>query len=105
MKLELQKLSQQTVSYTFANLLYRGASFFLVPLYAHKLAASEYGTLELIVTTVYCIRSMFTSGISHAVLRFYYEYDAAEERRVHISSAFIGSLALSVTLAALIAVL
>lgn len=105
MRSELKKLSRQTVGYTGANLLYRGASFILVPLYAHQLAASEYGTLELITTTVYLIQSLFTSGITHAALRFYYEYDSTEEQRAFISTAFIGSLVLSFSLAGMIAVL
>ena len=102
MSIELKKLTRHTAIYTFGNLIYRAASFVLVPLYARVLAPADYGKLELITVITFIIQSLLSAGISHAVLRFYYEYECPADRRRLVSSAFLSSLALSIVGAALL---
>jgi O-antigen/teichoic acid export membrane protein len=88
---QLGRFFKHSVVYTIGNLLYRGASFLLVPLYAHYLGAEEYGTLELLYVTAGIFQTLFASGVAHAALRFYFEYDDERERNAVISSAILGS--------------
>src|SRR5438270_1613886 len=93
MYLQLRNFFRSTALYTIGSLLYRGASFLLVPLYVHKLSPSEYGTLELIVVTNTIVQTAFGAGIAHSALRFYFEYSEASERNKVISTVLLGSLA------------
>jgi O-antigen/teichoic acid export membrane protein len=89
--MSLSRFYRHTATYTVGNFIYRGAAFFLVPLYAHALPPSEYGRLELIMLTAFLFQSVFSAGVAHSALRFYFEYDKEEERRAVISTALVGS--------------
>jgi O-antigen/teichoic acid export membrane protein len=88
---QLGRLSRQTATYFAGNIVYRGASFLLVPLYAHALSASDYGKLELIATTTIIVQAVLSSGIAHSALRFYFEYEDPKDRNAVISTALIGN--------------
>lgn len=89
----LKRLTTRTTTYFAGNIVYRGASFVLIPLYAHSLTAADYGTLELITTTTFILQAVLSSGIAHAALRFYFEYDQESERNAVISTALLANLA------------
>ncbi len=90
--MSLARFYRHTAVYTLGNFIYRGAAFFLVPLYAHALAPVEYGKLELITLTAFLLQSVFSAGVAHSALRFYFEYEREEDRHAVISTALIGSL-------------
>jgi len=89
----LRRLCGRTTTYFVGNVIYRGASFVLIPLYAHVLTEADYGTLELITTTTFVLQAVLSSGIAHAALRFYFEYDDEAERHAVISTALLANLA------------
>jgi O-antigen/teichoic acid export membrane protein len=91
MGFNLQRFLKHSMVYTIGNVLYRGASFLLVPLYARYLHADQYGTLEMLYTTAGVFQTLFSSGVAHAALRFYFEYDNERDKNSVISSAIIGS--------------
>jgi O-antigen/teichoic acid export membrane protein len=92
---ELKKFSRQTAVYTLGNLIYRAASFLLVPLYVHSLQPSAYGSLELLTVTSSLVQAVLAAGIAHSALRFYFEYDAPESKAAVISTALITSFAVA----------
>jgi O-antigen/teichoic acid export membrane protein len=103
MRTELSRFLAHSGIYAFGNLLYRGASFVLVPLYVHYLTPAEYGTLEVLTVTGALIQTLLGAGVAHSVLRFYYEYtDQADRHRV-VSSALIGSMVVALAGALLLA--
>ena len=53
-----------------ASFVPRTISFFMVPLYTHCLTAGEYGTIDLISTTVLLLLPILTLQVQDAVLRF-----------------------------------
>lgn len=87
----LKRFFRHTAVYTIGNVLYRGASFLLLPLYTRVLSPAEYGVLELVSVTAMLFQTLLSSGIAHATLRFYFEYDRAEDRNAIISTALVGS--------------
>ena len=93
---DLKRLVKHTSIYTIGNLLYRGAAFFLIPLYVHYLKPAEYGMLEIFYATVAVSQILISSGIAHATLRFYFEYkDEADQKKV-ISTALITTMVIGV---------
>jgi O-antigen/teichoic acid export membrane protein len=95
MKKGLRHFGRQTAIYTIGNIIYRGASFVLVPLYAHQLPVAEYGKLEVLTITIYILQSVLSSGISHSVMRYYFEYDDEPRRKGVVSTALIASFIIS----------
>jgi O-antigen/teichoic acid export membrane protein len=87
----LQKFARNTALYTIGNVVYRGGSFLLIPLYVHRLAPAEYGALELIYVTAAIFQTAFAAGIAHSALRFYFEHDKPEDRHSVLSTAFLAS--------------
>jgi len=51
----------------------RGAAFLLVPIYAHWLSVSEYGTLEIALQTIQILIVFMGVGMPAAIIRFYAE--------------------------------
>jgi O-antigen/teichoic acid export membrane protein len=95
MKKGLRHFGKQTAIYTIGNIIYRGASFVLVPLYAHQLPVEEYGKLEVLTITIYILQSVLSSGVSHSVMRYYFEYDDEARRKGVVSTALIASFTIS----------
>ncbi|MBI4639345.1 MAG: oligosaccharide flippase family protein [Candidatus Tectomicrobia bacterium] len=87
----LKGFFKHSMIYTMGNIIYRGASFLLIPLYTHYLEPSEYGMLEIFYVTSAVFQTLFASGISHAALRFYFEYNQPEEKNAVISTSMIAS--------------
>ncbi|UCF69323.1 MAG: oligosaccharide flippase family protein [Acidobacteriota bacterium] len=92
----MTRFAKHSAVYTIGNVIYRGASFLLIPLYAHYLSPDQFGLLEILYVTAAIFHTLFASGVAHASLRFYFEYDKEEDRNTVISSTLLGSLAVSV---------
>lgn len=61
----------------------------MIPLYTRYLTTSDYGTLQILdhITTIVAL--LFSFGISSAILRFYFQYDAARDKKQVVSTAYI----------------
>jgi O-antigen/teichoic acid export membrane protein len=76
----ISRLLKNTQIYFIGNVLNRLGAFLLLPLYTHYLTPSEYGTLELVLVSVALVKVLMGMNMSHATLRFYFEYPTKEER-------------------------
>jgi O-antigen/teichoic acid export membrane protein len=65
-------------------------------LYAHYLSPAEFGMLEIFYVTAALFQTVLASGVAHAALRYYFEFDDPADRGSAIVSALAGTLALSV---------
>lgn len=93
---KIKDLSKNTILFTISSFGSRILSFFLVPLYTYVLSTSEYGTVDLINTTVQLLIPILTLNIQDAVLRFSLDdehspYDIIEVggKVITISSGFL----------------
>jgi len=87
-----QKLGRGSFVYTAANLLQRGLSFFLLPLYTHYLSPNDFGILAVVITLNGFLTVLFTWSMPAAIGRFYFDYrDEPETLR-----EFWGTIVLSV---------
>lgn len=81
--------------YGLGDILNRLASFLLLPLYTNYLTPGEFGSLELLYMTSAIISMFLGRQLSHATLRFYFEYDDRQDRKAVISTAFTCSFIFS----------
>lgn len=76
---ELQKMEQEKKSvsllkniflFFIANFMPRAITFFMVPLYTYCLSTEEYGTVDLLITSVQLLLPFLTIQVQDAMLRF-----------------------------------
>jgi O-antigen/teichoic acid export membrane protein len=84
--------------YGLGHILNRVVGFLLIPFYTHYLLPSDYGTLEMIEVTVYLVGTFLGAGLTHAVMRFYYESDEPAYVRSVVSTALVSVLSVCLVL-------
>ena len=69
-KQKYKYLSQNILLFSIGSFGQKILAFFLVPLYTNYLTTGEYGTVDIVTTTVSLLLPIFTLNISGAVMRF-----------------------------------
>lgn len=89
-----KKLSRNTILFVINSFGSRIITFLLLPLYTYILSTNDYGTIDLVTSTVQLMIPIFTLNIQDAVLRFALDekYDSKEVLTVGIRINFIGLL-------------
>ncbi len=85
----IKGVAKHSIIYGIGDVLGKGISFFMIPLYTYYLSTSDYGILELIDLTSYIIGMFLGMGVTHSVIRYYFEYDDEEKKKQVISVAMI----------------
>lgn len=65
-----KKLGKNIALITIGNFASKILSFFLIPFYTAVLTTAEYGTADLMTTTINLVSPFFTLLISEAIMRF-----------------------------------
>ena len=91
---EIGRFAKHSAIYAIGNGLNRVGAFLLLPIYTNFLSAAEYGVLELFYAVAMVISGVLSVGLSHATLRFYFDYDDEGSRRALVSTNLLASLAL-----------
>lgn len=88
---KLKKTVKHTLIYGVGSAINSAFGFLLVPLYARRLKASEYGILALLTITMTLVSTVLKFGLNHAFFRHYYdtEDDAARRRIVGTTLVFL----------------
>jgi len=93
-----KKLAKNTIILTISNFSSKLLSFIFVPLYTYILTTEEYGTSDIITTTVSLVTPIFTILVSEAIMRF--SLDAEQDKKQLFSTVVyvftVGTLLLSV---------
>lgn len=82
---KIKDLSKNTAVFTIGSFGARIISFLLVPLYTYVLSTSEYGTLDIVTTTVQLLVPVLTLNVQDAVLRFALDNNYEKEDVIRIS--------------------
>lgn len=85
-----KKLAFNSFIFTIGNMGSKLISLFLVPLYTYYLTSGEYGTVDLISTTMSLLIPIFTVSIFDAVLRFV--MDKNENPKIILNNALLVTL-------------
>lgn len=90
----LKKLLTDTGLFALSSFGSKFLVFFLAPLYTYVLTTEEYGTVDLLQTTVIFIYPLLTLAISEAVLRFAMDKDSAPEKVLNTGLFFVAASSL-----------
>lgn len=70
----VRQLGANSAIYVATNLLQKGTTFLLMPLYTRYLDPTAYGVLAIVTAMNNLLSIAFTLGLTGAVTRFYFEY-------------------------------
>jgi O-antigen/teichoic acid export membrane protein len=85
----VKSVARHFLVYGVGRILTRVVGFALIPFYTHYLLPRDYGTLEMIEATVYMVGTFLGAGLTHALLRFYYDSEEHSYRRSVVSTALL----------------
>jgi O-antigen/teichoic acid export membrane protein len=85
----LQKLSRHTLVYSLAEQLSRLAGFLLLPLITDYLGEAEFGTRELLATTIALLAQLAGVNVSAAMSRYYFDERTPAGRGSVISTSIL----------------
>ena len=77
----LRRLVGQSALYTLGNIITRGASYALIPIYAQALTPTEYGLLGIVAAVMNAASLILMFGLYAAAARLYFTYSDEAERR------------------------
>ncbi len=86
-------------AYQLADAVSKVVALALLPVYTRHLTPADYGTAELLLTTIILASIVLRLGLGEAFVRFHY-LDADPERRRRLARTATGTLALVTTVAA-----
>jgi len=95
MSVDMTRFIRHTSVYAVGNMTQRAAGFILLPVYTSQLDTYQYGILELFYSVSAVLTSVLGLGLSHATLRFYFEYDDSEKQKNVVSTTLITTLVLT----------
>lgn len=84
-----RKLFNNSLIFTIGNFGSKVISFLMVPLYTTLLTTEQFGTIDLVVTTISLLLPIVTLEIGQAVLRFTIEWDNTEIRKKIYNNSMI----------------
>lgn len=90
MQQEFKRVFKHSVIYGIGSVVSKIGGFVLIPVYTRYLAPAQYGMLELFYVTSSVLAVFLGAGISHATLRFFFEYEHEDDRRSVVGSALVG---------------
>lgn len=88
---KIKNLSQNALLFTISGFGTRIISFFLVPLYTYVLSTDEFGSVDLVTTTVQLLIPVLTINIQDAVLRFSLDKNYKAEDAICVGFKIIGA--------------
>lgn len=74
MKLRTPRLLQNSIIYTFFNVIQKAIAFFLLPLYTAYLTPEDYGITNVLTTVTALLSYFYTFSIQSASCRFHFSY-------------------------------
>ena len=95
-KKQYKKLGENTLWMFVGNFATKLLSFFMVPLYTAYLSTSDYGTADLMTTTVSLLSPILTVAASEGVLRFTLDkkYDSRQVLTLSLTISTVGFIIL-----------
>jgi O-antigen/teichoic acid export membrane protein len=100
----LKRLLTTGAAYQVADVVSKLIALALLPVYTRHLRTDDYGTAELLLTTIILVSIVVRAGLGEAFVRFHF-LDADAERRKALARTATGTLLVLTTLVALAAVL
>ena len=87
-KNELKFLLKHTSVYGIGTVVRQAVSFLLLPVYTRYLTPADYGVMALVNATMGIIGIVVSVGINNAMSRFYFDFEAEEDKKTVISTVY-----------------
>lgn len=87
---EVVATGKHSLIYVTGQALSRAIGFFMIPVYTHYIAPSDYGLMELIEIVISVMTIMMSLGVSEGLSRFYYGEKNEEGRNEVVSTVILG---------------
>ena len=84
-----KKTGKHSLVYGAGSIAGRAVGFAMIPFYTHYLRPADYGVLELLDLTTFFVGTIVGLGLTSAIVRFFYDYRDAGERREVVSTALL----------------
>jgi O-antigen/teichoic acid export membrane protein len=97
----LRRLLRAGAAYQLADAVSKVVALALLPVYTNHLTPADYGTAELMLTTIILVSIVLRLGLGEALVRFHFD-DAEPERRRAIARTASGTLFAATTVAAIV---
>src|SRR4051812_49416169 len=97
----LRRLLRAGAAYQLADAVSKVVALALLPIYSRYLTPADYGTAELMLTTIILVSIVLRLGLGEAFVRFHF-LDADAARRRHLARTATGTLLAITTVAALL---
>lgn len=102
MEKKYKNLSRNVILFSISSFGQKFLAFFLIPLYTGFLTTEQYGTIDLITTTVNLLLPVLTLNVAEAVMRFTIEYKGSDDYVIFgIGTVIKGSCLLAIFVALL----
>lgn len=85
----LLRLSQHSIIYGLGVTVTSIVGFFLIPVYTRYLTPADYGTLEILNTTLSVLGIIFVMGLTTALFRSYFFENDPEKKKQVVSTVFL----------------
>jgi len=85
----LRRVGRDTLIYGGAFVLSKFISFLMLPIYTRYLTPADYGTLQLITTTLDAVEIFAGAGLVSGIFYLFHKADTEGDRRAVLSSAFV----------------
>src|SRR5215470_14556479 len=95
----LKRLLTTGAAYQVADAVSKVIALALLPVYTRHLTTQDYGTAELLLTTIILVSIIVRAGLGEALVRFHF-IDADPQRRRALARTATGSLLIISTLVA-----
>jgi O-antigen/teichoic acid export membrane protein len=100
----LRRLLRTGAAYQLADAVSKVVALALLPVYTNHLTPADYGTAELMLTTIILVSIVLRLGLGEALVRFHFD-DADPQRRRRLARTATGTLFIATTLAAVVVAL
>ena len=90
--MNLRVLGKNTSIYAIGNMMLRGVSFLLIPLYTHHLSLSDYGLLASLLVTIEFLLLFMSLGMRNTMERFCFEYSERNAEGMLVATTLVINL-------------
>ncbi|GHV93504.1 polysaccharide biosynthesis protein [Spirochaetia bacterium] len=85
----LKRFLKDSFVYGIGNILTKGISLFLLPVYVKVLSPEDYGVIDFLLVLFTLVGVFFSLEIYQAIARYYHEFKDINERKEYLSTAFL----------------
>jgi O-antigen/teichoic acid export membrane protein len=91
---EIKSITKHSTIYMLGNVLNRLVAFIMLPFYTNYLIPAEYGVIEILSLTIDLVITFASLGMIETITKFYSHYKSDEQKKLVVSSAFIGMMSI-----------